>query len=71
MKFYLNIITGILLLASLAQPGLAAADGQAAEGRAVADISGTVPFFYYDEIHQAAPFYAELLGLTRPRWLHH
>jgi len=60
MKFCLNIITGILLLAALAQPKLAAAEPQS-----VADITGTVTFFYYDQINEAAPFYGELLGLQK------
>lgn len=59
MKFCLNIITGLLPLASLAQPTFAAAEEQA-----VPDISGTVTFFYYDQISNAAPFYGELLGLS-------
>ena len=58
MKISLTIISGILLLVSLAQPGVAAA-----KDNSVKDITGTVTFFYYDEITEAAPFYGDLLGL--------
>jgi lactoylglutathione lyase len=58
VKLYLNIISGVLLSATLVHPRVLAA-----EDPGVAGINGTITFFYYDEIEAAAPFYGELLNL--------